>query len=208
MADIHNLNDGRIKHRAAFVVPSLLLALSLAGVATRPNLSLGAAEVARTAAELRARECELLAERVAQFDHGGGPGRLERLLGFARRMLPPPLPLLELHGLLRLLAERSGVDLAALEILEPRDVGLEHLDDVATLREVHLEGESELRGLMAASSAFRLLGCPVAVLELDVARAERAGRYRWTLVLGLFESGAVDAYVPAAQGSAFGGQQP
>jgi hypothetical protein len=154
------------------------------------------------------RERALHVERVAQFEGGGGHARLERLLAAARQMLPPPLPALELHGLLRVIAERSGVELAGLEILEPSDAGLERLEDVATVREVHLQGESGLGEFLAASTAFRSLGCPVAVLELALARAERAGRYRWTLVLGLFESGAADAFEPAADASAGGGQQP
>jgi hypothetical protein len=188
VAEITNLRAGRVKRHAAFLVPTVLAALSLAGVATRPNLSMGTAVRDLSQAEERVQERAQHAERLQELGSSKGLELAEAVLAAMRSRLPAPLPDLELHGLLRLIAERCGVELASLQIGAAHDPGLEHLDDVAGLREVHVEGASTLSGLLGALRGFQSLGRPAAVLEFRVERSEEQDRYHWSVVLGLFES--------------------
>lgn len=188
MAEITNLRAGRGKRHAAFLVPTVLAALSLAGVATRPNLSMGTAVGDLSQAEQRVQERALHADSLQALGSEGGLERAEAVLAAVRSRLPAPLPDLELHGLLRLVAERGGAELASLEIGAAHDAGLEHLDDAAGVREVRIEGASALSGLLRVLRGCQSLGRPAAVLEFRVERSEEQERYHWSVVLGLFES--------------------
>ncbi len=186
--EISNLRVGRVQRHALVIVASLGLALSLAGVAVRPRLGLRAAEQELGQAEARVRARDAEAASLSQFEAGGGVARMRAALARLARLLPTPIPELELHGLLRLLAQRSAVTLRTLELGEPYDSGLARLDDVAALREVHLTGEGSLTQILALLAAVRALDRPVAVLEFQLTRREARERSSFTLLLGFFES--------------------
>lgn len=201
--EISNLRTGRVRRHALLLGASMLFALSLAGVAARPSLGRQAVELALAEAEQRVEERRTQVEVIGRFEASGGIERVRAALERLGSLIPAPLPDLELHGLLRLLCARSGVELKALELGEPFDPGFERLGDVAALREVRLEGEGRMKELLALQAAVRGLGRPVSVLEFRFANPQARERSSFTLVLGLFESRPLDAFpeelVPSAE---------
>ncbi len=192
--EVSNLRTGRFKRQALFIGGSTLFALSLAGVAVRPALGRQALELALAEAELRVEERRTEVEAFERFEATGGIERARAALARLEDLVPAPLPDLELHGLLRVLCARSGVELKTLALGDPYDPGFEHLGDVAALREVRLEGEGRLQELLALQAAVRGLGRPVSVLEFRLASPQAREHSSFTLVLGFFESRALDAF--------------
>lgn len=187
MMTVGNLRRGARQCALAWVVPSTLLVLALTGVAARPSLRLAEARAERARVAELVRHAQDESAHFAGFHAHGGPERVRAALERVRGLLPAPLPELELHGLLRLLATSHGLRLDTLQVAEPADAGLEHLDDVVARRRVRLEGSGEPADLLALLGTVRALGRPVAVHEFSLEEHEARGR-RWELVLDLFES--------------------
>jgi hypothetical protein len=186
--EISNLRAGRFKRHALLLGSATLGALSLAGVAARPALGRQAVERLLAEAEGRVAERRAEVQALARFESGGGLERARAVLARLDDLVPPPLPDLELHGLLRLLCRESGVTLEALELGEPLDPGFERLGDVAALHAVHLGGQGRLAAVLALLAAVRALGRPVAVLEFHLSAARAQAPPSFTLELGFCES--------------------
>jgi hypothetical protein len=195
---IHNLTDGRARRHSGLVVASILALFSAAGVVTRPGNELALAQAEHAAAERRVGDRRRAAEHWRAFEAQGGLTRAEGLLRALRARLPGPRSELELHGLLRWIAARSGVELERIEVLAAVDAGLEPLDDVAAVREVRVAAESPLAELRTFLAACRELGFP-AILDFGLTRAS-AGRFRWSAALGLFESHPLSSFESGAPG--------
>lgn len=191
---VGNLRAGRRRRYALLSGVCLLVVVSVAGVAARPSLGMRAAELEFEQARLRGEEREAVAARLERFESSGGEQRARTALARLARLLPRPLPELELHGLLRLLAERRNLLLETLEIAEPAEVGLERLDDVAALREVRLAGRGTLGDVLGFVAELRALGRPLSVLEFQLDEAGTGARARWTLALGIFESRPLEEF--------------
>jgi hypothetical protein len=200
--EISNLRAGRVQRHALLLGTSTLLALSLAGLAARPSLGRAALERALAEAESRVEARRAEVHALERFEAGAGAERARAVLARLEGLVPPPLADLELHGLLRLLCERSGVALEALELGEPHDPGLERLGDIAALREVELRGRAELTDLLALLAAVRAIGRPVAVLEFHLRGSGTQAPSSFTVVLGFFESLPLDAFGGEAATSA------
>jgi hypothetical protein len=185
--ELGNLDQGKLATRAALIGPCVLVCALLAGVTLRPDLGLRAAELELDAARARVAALEDASARLARLEAEGGLARAERLLGLARALVPAPLSELELHGLLRLSAERVGIELTYLELREPYDAGFEALSDLVLVREVHLEATGPSTEPVHLLAALRASGRPLAALELELERTSD-DQYRWSLVLGLFEA--------------------
>lgn len=192
--ELSNLRRGRNKRRSLLIGASTLFALALAGVAARPPLVRRAVERVLAEAEQRVEERRAEAAALGRFEAIGGLGRARALRERVGTLVPAPLPDLELHGLLRMLCARSGVELKALALGESYDPGFERLGDVAALREVRLEGEGRLQDFLALLAAVRGLGRPVAVLEFRLENQAARAHPSFVVVLGFFESRPLHAF--------------
>jgi hypothetical protein len=200
--EISNLRAGRTRRHALWIGTSVLVALSLAGVSARPALRLRAAERELADAEARFARREAALASLSRYEAGSGPARTRAALARLRGLVPAPLPELELHGCLRLLAQRHGVELETLDLAPPRDAGLERIGDVVALREARFQGRSSLVGLVRMLAALRALERPLAVLEFHLSHAKAGAPAEWTLVLALFESVPPSAFPEEGASSA------
>lgn len=171
-----------------------MVVLSMAGVAVRPSFGLREAESQLALASERVAQRESIRTELARFEQAGGQARVRAAFQMLAARVPPPAPDLELHGLLRLLAERQGALLTGLSLGTPRDAGFARLRDVVAVREVRLEGESTLDALLEMLGALRALDRPFSILEFQWTRGETRGPTHWTMTLGFFESRPHDAF--------------
>lgn len=199
MTTVGNLRRGARLCALTWIAPSTLLVLALTGVAARPTLSLAEARAERTRVAGLVQHSEAESAHFAGFHASGGPERVRVALERVRALLPAPLPELELHGLLRLLATSHGLRLDTLQVSEPADAGFERLSDVVARRRVRLEGSGDPADLLTLLRTVRALGRPIAVHEFSLEEHEARGR-RWELVLDLFESRAPSEF-PAPDSS-------
>lgn len=188
MKRIDNLRGGRISRAALILVPTLFAILGPMGVVASPFLSYGKTKLevgvlSSDSATLRT----TLAENPELLDGDARAKVRERICELDACVPRGNSPVL-LHSLVRLLAEKAGVELESLTLSDATDAGFETLDDAITERAVRLRGNGPMSALLALPKTLASLGFPNTVTSLELVRADSSEpTFDLALTLSLFE---------------------
>jgi hypothetical protein len=171
-------------------VGSTLLALvALVAALAKPVVGLGRIEAEQADAERDARACRAERALLDGYEHARGSERAAEALRTLSTRLAQDVPPIEIHGVLRLLANVHRIELGSATIGAPVSTSFAELDDRVMLREVDVSGRGEPARWVALIADLERAGYTTAVLECALSRAHpRDTAYEVHLVLGLYSS--------------------
>lgn len=198
-----NARSGRAARAAAFVLPAVFALLGASGVTVRPVLGMRELHAEVERARARAAACGEARERVARYDAAGGTVALDRALAVVTDALPRPLRTVDLHAIVTLAAERRGVEIASISILEPRESRHPTLGDAVVETPFELRGTARLSALAEIAVDLRRAGLPASVVEFTLARTDPAAeRFEFRLSLALHQRAPATPPNPTAASDA------
>lgn len=172
MRSVSNLQDGRRELAVWLILPALLAIVVLAGVSYQPvreafalrgTCSL-APELSAGLAEAERKDRAFEAERARES--------LDAALAQARLAFPRGVSPLELHAIVRLIADALGFALETVVVQDATDAGLAVLDDVLFGRPVVLRGGGPIDSVERLDAALAAIGFRVSASKFQAHRAD------------------------------------
>ena len=209
MKPISNLKSGRLARGAVALLPVALSITALGGFTVIPTTNRDEARASHGAVRQFVAQGQQQRHRFQEYDEAKADDRVESALARVKSLVPRGSSELELHSLLRVIAEASRLSLESLAIGEPLDAGFEPLDELIAVRRIELRGSGPIRALTNVDSLLRAGGHPTAVREFRFSRADdREDTFRWHAVLGVFEATDLPEIVVPEGGANSGGEMP
>jgi hypothetical protein len=189
MRTVSNLHAGRSQLAAWFALPALLSMLLLAGVSWRPVREALALRGTRSqATDLRERLAEA-ERRQRSFEEQGTSSAIDGALAQARGGVPRAASPLELHSVVRLIADALGFALESVVVQDATDPGLAVLDDAVLARPVVLTGSGPLDSIQRLNTALRAVGFRVGATRFEARRSDsRSDRFQIHAEITFYES--------------------
>ncbi len=174
-ASCENLRGGWRRRGAWFALPALALLFSTAGVVLVPARGLLSAERELVALQERSRQYASERLQLHSTEAGGTRQLLSRADGLIDAAVPPEPGELVLHTALRLIATRTGLELASMAFDSSAEGRLSATRSFGQ-RTLELRGSGSLAAWRDFVAGLRALGQPCAVDSFSFTRANAAER--------------------------------
>ena len=191
---INNLRSLAWGRAAMLCVPCILSLFALTGITARPMLGIAAATMELRAAESRVDQLQLERARLDEFVKAEGFERSAEALRRLRAYIPADDGPVRVHGLVRLAAERTGIELATLDVGQLEGTGLVGERDRVVERRVRVGGQAGLTAITRLVETLRGLGLPTAVRSISIHReSPQEPRFHFAITLGLLHTAPLEA---------------